>query len=302
MNTGTMGRGKAIGTDPGIDSVDAASIAITASCGSPREAGMALHASFGWKDALERAAEVFAGDRLALAEAASGVMAAESADREELLTPEHGRDLMAIGIHPASAIVAAAGDSSDGWQARLAILNGMIGAPSRANRIPYAQDILKAMASHLVPWGGGKSDAMSLPDGIVTRWGLSLREWGHLRGLPADCEVMGDIDLSYTHRLRSLPASLSVSGMLNLRASALDYLPDGLAVEGGLLLAVSAIISLPSGLRVGDFLDLRDCEDWDGIIPPDASIGGQIMCSAHPKGISLASWRRKYADKSCVCS
>jgi hypothetical protein len=70
-------------------------------------------------------------------------------------------------------------------------------------------------------------------------------------------------------------------------------LPDGLVVDNVLdLKGCNGITSLAWGLVVGEWLNLPNCAAWDGKIPEDAIIGGDIVTNLHPVGITLAEWRK----------
>ena len=91
---------------------------------------------------------------------------------------------------------------------------------------------------------------------------------------------VGNLNLSYTTRLKSLPNGLKVGGHLILTdCTDLASLPDGLEVGGFLdLSGCKGLASLPSGLKVGRDLYLYGCIGIDKL-PQDQKnikVGGQI--------------------------
>ena len=69
--------------------------------------------------------------------------------------------------------------------------------------------------------------------------------------LPEGLEVGGDLDLSYTNNLISIPKKIKIDGDLNLEGSKIKSLPEGLEVGWDLILTLTEIESLPKGLKVG---------------------------------------------------
>jgi hypothetical protein len=78
-----------------------------------------------------------------------------------------------------------------------------------------------------------------------------------------------NLDLSDWAWVRSLPAGLDTD-CLNL-----DH---------------SGIVTLPAGLNVWE-LRLAGCTTWDGRIPEDARVRGELCTDTHRRGITLAAWR-----------
>ena len=91
---------------------------------------------------------------------------------------------------------------------------------------------------------------------------------------------VGNLNLSYTTRLKSLPNGLKVGGHLILNGcKGLESLPDGLEVGGYLdLSGCISLASLPAGLKVGRDLYLYGCTSL-AELPQDQKnikVGGQI--------------------------
>jgi hypothetical protein len=101
--------------------------------------------------------------------------------------------------------------------------------------------------------------------------------------------------------LTGLPDGLGVSGLLCLDGNRnLTETPRGLWVGEELRLACcDNLRSLQGGLVVGGDLTVTGCPSWDGILPPDAAIGGKIVTDQHVEGLSLPQWRQRYGDGSC---
>jgi hypothetical protein len=78
-----------------------------------------------------------------------------------------------------------------------------------------------------------------------------------IRSLPEGLKVAGDLNLSYTPKLKSLPSDLDVKGDIYLEGSIIESLPEGLKVGGDLDLTYTDIKSLPKGLEVGGDLYLE---------------------------------------------
>jgi hypothetical protein len=123
----------------------------------------------------------------------------------------------------------------------------------------------------------GESALTVLPRGLVVGGQLDLRDTG-VRSLPPDLKV-ASLNLEYTH-VKDLPASVAVAHELNAWASDLETLPDHLHLTGDLILARSKLVSLPKGLVVGQCLDLMSCLNWDGVLPDDLQVGGEVRTDA----------------------
>ena len=75
--------------------------------------------------------------------------------------------------------------------------------------------------------------------------------------LPEGLKIGGNLNLSYTPKLKSLPSDLDIKGDIYLEGSNIASLPEGLKVGGDLDLSDTQVESLPKGLQVGGTLDLR---------------------------------------------
>ena len=75
--------------------------------------------------------------------------------------------------------------------------------------------------------------------------------------LPEGLKIGGNLNLSYTPKLKSLPSDLDVKGDIYLEGSNIASLPEGLKVGGDLDLLDTQVELLPKGLQVGGTLDLR---------------------------------------------
>ena len=76
--------------------------------------------------------------------------------------------------------------------------------------------------------------------------------------LPEGLKIGGNLNLSYTPKLKSLPSDLDVKGDIYLEGSNIASLPEGLKVGGDLDLAYTKITSLPKGLEVGGNLFIKN--------------------------------------------
>jgi hypothetical protein len=101
---------------------------------------------------------------------------------------------------------------------------------------------------------------------------------------------LGNVDLQES-LIESLPVGFRVDGYLHLHDTPIRSLPAGLVVEAGLFLSKTRVATLPAGLIVGGDLALTGCATWDGCIPADAKLEGDLRTDAHPDGIGLGRWR-----------
>jgi hypothetical protein len=65
-------------------------------------------------------------------------------------------------------------------------------------------------------------------------------------------------------------------------------------VGGTVSARASNINTIGAGTEIGGVLDLRDCANWDGLLPDDLVVGKQVMTPSHPMGVSLAQWRQAH--------
>jgi hypothetical protein len=91
------------------------------------------------------------------------------------------------------------------------------------------------------------------------KYGLFLAH-SNITYLPEGLKVSGNLNISYTPKLKSLPSDLDVKGNIYLEGSNIASLPEGLKVGGDLDLAYTKITSLPKGLEVGGDLYVENTE------------------------------------------
>ena len=91
------------------------------------------------------------------------------------------------------------------------------------------------------------------------KYGLFLAH-SNITYLPEGLKVSGNLNISYTPKLKSLPSDLDVKGNIYLEGSNIGSLPEGLKVGGDLDLAYTKITSLPKGLEVGGDLYIENTE------------------------------------------
>jgi len=91
------------------------------------------------------------------------------------------------------------------------------------------------------------------------KYGLFLTH-SNITYLPEGLKVSGNLNISYTPKLKTLPSDLDVKGNIYLEGSNIASLPEGLKVGGDLDLAYTKITSLPKGLEVGGDLYIENTE------------------------------------------
>ena len=91
------------------------------------------------------------------------------------------------------------------------------------------------------------------------KYGLFLAH-SNITYLPEGLKVSGNLNISYTPKLKTLPSDLDVKGNIYLEGSNIASLPEGLKVGGDLDLAYIKITSLPKGLEVGGDLYIENTE------------------------------------------
>ncbi|MDP2874729.1 MAG: hypothetical protein Q8O00_01010 [Holophaga sp.] len=151
--------------------------------------------------------------------------------------------------------------------------------------------IVSAFGSELPPtswarWAAGRcegfEDARSAADGLAVSTphlgDALLQEW--LRGR----RLESSIGLSDRRWITALPEGLQVEGDLYLvGCRSLSVLPEGLRVRGDLfLLDCTALRVIPKGLEVGKNIFGNGCVAWDGVVPGDAQIGGDVFLEGRP--------------------
>jgi hypothetical protein len=91
------------------------------------------------------------------------------------------------------------------------------------------------------------------------KYGLFLAH-SNITYLPEGLKISGNLNISYTPKLKSLPSDLDVKGDIYLEGSNITSLPEDLQVGGDLDLAYTKITSLPKGLEVGRNLYIENTE------------------------------------------
>ena len=111
-------------------------------------------------------------------------------------------------------------------------------------------DFLERKGEHKTPfkWKLVNNEPIVKEDLNVTS-DLNLA-FSKIKSLPEGLKVAGDLNLSYTPKLKSLPSDLDVKGDIYLEGSIIESLPEGLKVGGDLDLTYTDIKSLPKGLEV----------------------------------------------------
>ena len=93
--------------------------------------------------------------------------------------------------------------------------------------------------------------------------------------LPEGLKIGGNLNLSYTPKLKSLPSDLDVKGDIYLEGSNIASLPEGLKVGGDLDLLDTQVELLPKGLQVGGTLDLRRTKITS--LPKGLEVKGELI-------------------------
>ena len=101
--------------------------------------------------------------------------------------------------------------------------------------------------------------------------------------LPEGLKIGGNLNLSYTPKLKTLPSDLDVKGDIYLEGSKITSLPEGLKVGGDLDLSATNVISLPKGLEVKGELIINNTalleytdKELREMIKPRGYINGKI--------------------------
>jgi len=118
-------------------------------------------------------------------------------------------------------------------------------------------DFLEEKEGHNAPfkWKLVNNEPIAKED-LNIKGGLFL-EHSNIASLPEGLKIGGNLNLSYTPKLKSLPSDLDVKGDIYLEGSKIESLPEGLKVGGDLDLTYTDIKSLPKGLEVGGDLHLE---------------------------------------------
>ena len=118
-------------------------------------------------------------------------------------------------------------------------------------------DFLEEKEGHNAPfkWKLVNNEPIAKED-LNIKGGLFL-EHSNIASLPEGLKIGGNLNLSYTPKLKSLPSDLDVKGDIYLEGSKIESLPEGLKVGGDLDLTYTDIKSLPKGLEVVGDLHLE---------------------------------------------
>ena len=128
-----------------------------------------------------------------------------------------------------------------------------------------------------------------IPEGLKVEDNLNLSSCKHLKYLPDNLYVGGDLDLEGTN-IKQLPKGLYVGGDFRLVALKIKSLPKDLNVDGGLDLGYSEITSLPKNLKVGGYLSLYNTKITS--LPEGLEVGWDLyldytMINTLPKGLQV---------------
>jgi hypothetical protein len=93
--------------------------------------------------------------------------------------------------------------------------------------------------------------------------------------IPEGLKVEDDLNLSSCKHLKYLPDNLYVGGELNLEGTNIKQIPKGLYVGGDFKLVALKIKSLPKDLKVDGGLDLGYCTDLTSL-PKNLKVGGYL--------------------------
>jgi hypothetical protein len=117
---------------------------------------------------------------------------------------------------------------------------------------------------------------------------------------------MIDTEQIVPSRLEALPPGLRPTHLTLEGYTSLTGLPEGLdlhvspghlwgkEVDGSLRLrGCTSFRSLPKTLSCVN-LEIRDCPEWDRIVPPEAKVSGLVLTQGHKKGLTLEAWRKAY--------
>jgi hypothetical protein len=93
--------------------------------------------------------------------------------------------------------------------------------------------------------------------------------------LPEGLKIGGNLNLSYTPKLKSLPSDLYVRRDIYLEGSNITSLPEDLQVGRDLDLSDTQVELLPKGLQVGGTLDLRRTKIT--LLPKGLEVKGELI-------------------------
>jgi hypothetical protein len=134
----------------------------------------------------------------------------------------------------------------------------------------------------------GKVIAWPKPDGVGADLSkLRLVLGGLLRGGLVACRIDA-----------GLPDGAFIAKDFDLgRSPGLTALPNGLTVGWDItLIGCPDLETIGRGLLANGDMNIRVCPKWDGRIPADAVICGDILTDAHLNGITLGRWKELHPD------
>jgi hypothetical protein len=118
-----------------------------------------------------------------------------------------------------------------------------------------------------------------------------LGEWLLHRQCLGPYPLDEDLNLDGQSWVTTLPQGYRHPYGVSLGGTSVTALPEGFQVGHILRLTKTPIATLPDGLGIGQDLFLWGCNHWDGRIPADATVGGDVYTPKYPNGLPLASWR-----------
>jgi hypothetical protein len=129
-----------------------------------------------------------------------------------------------------------------------------------------------------------------IPEGLKVEDNLNLSSCKHLKSLPDNLYVGGELNLEGTN-IKQIPKGLYVGGDFRLVALKIKSLPKDLNVDGGLDLGYCTdLTSLPNNLEVGGYLSLYNTKITS--LPEGLQVGENLyldhtMINTLPKGLQV---------------
>ena len=129
-----------------------------------------------------------------------------------------------------------------------------------------------------------------IPEGLKVEDNLNLSSCKHLKSLPDNLYVGGELNLEDTN-IKQLPKGLYVGGDFRLVGLEIKSLPKDLNVDGGLDLGYCTdLTSLPKNLKVGGYLSLYNTKITS--LPEGLEVGWDLyldytMINTLPKGLQV---------------
>jgi hypothetical protein len=129
-----------------------------------------------------------------------------------------------------------------------------------------------------------------IPEGLKVEDNLNLSSCKHLKSLPDNLHVGGELNLEDTN-IKQLPKGLYVGGDFRLVGLEIKSLPKDLNVNGGLDLGYCTdLTSLPKNLKVGGYLSLYNTKITS--LPEGLEVGWDLyldytMINTLPKGLQV---------------